>query len=71
MMGRRLTQLLEDKPETFVQKVLELRERFDCLMELPTERIAELQRKAVYANYIQGEGRRIDRMTSTFHWIRQ
>ena len=60
MNNTRLATLLATKSSDHVKKIMELRHRFNCLMELPRERIIELQTNAVFYNYIQGEGRRIN-----------
>lgn len=57
MSQSRLAVILADKSPAHVKKVLELRELHSCLMELPHQKILELQSKAVYVNYIAVEGR--------------
>lgn len=69
MNNTRLATLLATKSSEHVKKIMELRQRFNCLMELPRERVAELQTKAVFYNYIQGEGRRINGDGYTFSSI--
>lgn len=69
MNNTRLAMLLATKSSEHVKKIMELRHRFNCLMELPRERIIELQTKAVFYNYIQGEGRRINGDGCTFSMV--
>lgn len=53
----RLAVILAPKSPAYVKKVLELRELHACLMEKTMSKVLSLQAKAVYLNYIAGEGR--------------
>lgn len=57
MSQSRLAVILADKSPAHVQKILELRKRYACLMEKQRDEILSLQRKAIYIDYIAGESR--------------
>lgn len=47
-------------------KVIKMRETHSCLMELNGDMAKRIQRKALFLNYIQGEGRRLDKASNSF-----
>ncbi len=53
----KLATILATKNPAHVKKILELRERYACLMEKQRDEILSLQGKAIYLDYIAGEGR--------------
>lgn len=56
----RIDKILNSFPIALRIKVEGLRDAHSCLMELDRSMICKLQRMALRANYLSGEGRRLD-----------
>ena len=61
-MTERIERIIGSFSLPLQEKVLSLREAHDCLMNLNTATIIKLQRRAISANYLHGEGRRLDKV---------
>lgn len=57
-MSDDIKKIVSRLPTEIAKAVLYQRELHACLMELPIDKVVEVQTKAVYLNYLSGEGKR-------------
>lgn len=61
-MTERLEKIIGSFSSSLQEKILDLRATHECLMNLNLATVRKLQRKALTANYLHGEGRRLDKV---------
>ena len=58
----RINKIIASMPPGLAAVVIHLREKHSCLMELNTEKAKALAARAVYLDYINGEGRKLGKI---------
>lgn len=65
----RINKIIASMPPGLAATVIHLREIHSCLMELNTQEAKPLAARAIYLNYIEGEGRKLGKIPRHYERI--
>lgn len=65
----RISKIIASMPPGLAAVVIHLREKYSCLMELDTKEAKALAARAVYLDYINGEGRKLGKIPRHYERI--